>query len=259
MSTLLFDQIVYGPVHSRRLGVSLGVNLSPADGKRCTFDCIYCECGLNEERRTQTQAPSRENVKKALTKKLYQMKTEGIFPEVITFSGNGEPTMHPDFAVIIDDTLEIRDTICPSAKVAILSNSTMLHKEEVVQALFKVDENLMKFDAADDELIALIDQPAIDDFTAKKLIDHLVRFNGKLSVQTLFLKGEHRGIRIDNTNDETVERWIEAIKKIRPEKVMIYTISRETPVKLLYKAPVEILEKIADKVRKSGFQTIVSG
>jgi len=258
MSTILFDQIVYGPVHSRRLGVSLGINLSPADGKRCTFDCIYCECGLNEERRTHTPAPSKENVKKALTEKLTQMKTDGLCPDVITFSGNGEPTLHPDFAGIITDTLAVRNQLCPSAKVAVLSNSTLLHKEEVVQALCQVDENLMKFDAANDELIRQIDQPAIHDFTAGKLIDHLCRFNGKLTIQTMFLQGEHLGERIDNTRNEDIEKWIEALKKIHPEKVMIYTISRETPVKSLQKVPLEKLEEIATKVRKAGFPTLVA-
>ena len=259
MSTLLFDKIVYGPVNSRRLGVSLGVNLSPADGKRCTFDCIYCECGLNAHRRTQTSAPSREEVKKALSEKLVQMKAEGVSPDVITFSGNGEPTMHPDFAGIIDDTLDTRDRLCPSAKVAVLSNSTMLHKEEVVMALCKVDDNLMKFDAASNELIELIDQPAIRDFTAEKLIEQLCRFNGKLTIQSIFLEGEHNGVRFDNSRNEDVDLWIEALRKIRPENVMIYTISRETPVKTLQKTPMKTLEKIAQKVRNAGFHVTVSG
>jgi len=259
MSTLLFNEIVYGPVHSRRLGVSLGINISPTDGKRCTFDCIYCECGLNAQRRTQTSAPSREDVKKALYKKLSQIKTEGIIPDVITFSGNGEPTMHPDFDGIIDDTLELRDQLCPSTKVAVLSNSTMLHKENVVRALCKADDNLMKFDAARNDFIEQIDQPVIHDFTVEKLIEQLCRFNGKLSIQSIFLQGEHNGIRIDNTQDDDVNLWIEALKKIRPEKVMIYTISRETPVKTLQKVSVETLEMIAEKVRNAGFPVTVSG
>ena len=259
MSTLLFNEIIYGPVHSRRLGVSLGINLSPTDGKRCTFDCIYCECGLNAQRRTQTPAPSREEVKKALYEKLSQMKKDGLTPDVITFSGNGEPTMHPDFAGIIDDTIDIRNLLCPQAKVAVLSNSTMLHRDEVVGALCKADDNLMKFDAAKDDFIGQIDQPAIHDFTAKRLIEQLCRFNGKLTVQTIFLQGKHNGARIDNTKDEDVDLWIEALKKIRPEKVMIYTISRETPVKTLQKVPMEILENIAEKVRNAGFPVTVSG
>ncbi|MDR1221894.1 MAG: radical SAM protein [Tannerella sp.] len=258
MSTVLFDQIVYGPVKSRRLGLSLGINLSPLNGKRCTFNCIYCECGLNEERRTKTPAPSREEVKQALTKKLAEMHAKEIHPDVITFSGNGEPAMHPDFPGIIDDTLEIRNKLCPEAKVAVLSNSTMLHKEKVVQALHKVDESLMKLDAAKDSLIKQIDQPVIHDFTVDKLIEQLTRFHGKLIIQTIFLKGEQNGIPIDNTSDEDVSKWIEALKKIRPEKVMIYTISRDTPVKTLQKVPVETLEKIAEKVRQAGFNVSVS-
>ena len=259
MSTFLFDKIVYGPVYSRRLGVSLGINLSPADGKRCTFDCIYCECGLNAHRRTQTSSPSRENVRNALSEELSKMKSEGISPDVITFSGNGEPTMHPDFTGIIDDTLDIRDLLCPSAKVAVLSNSTMLHKKEVIKALYKADENLMKFDAARNDLIRLIDQPAIHDFTVEKLIEQLCLFNGKLTIQSIFLQGEHNGVLIDNTHDEDIHLWIEALKKIRPEKVMIYTINRETPVKTLQKVSMETLEKIAGKVRNAGFPVTVSG
>ena len=258
MSTLLFNEIVYGPVHSRRLGVSLGINLSPSDGKRCTFDCIYCECGLNAERRTQTPAPKREDVKEALIEKLSKMKEDGVLPDVITFSGNGEPTMHPEFAGVIDDTLDIRNRLCPSAKVAVLSNSTMLHKDDVVRALLKADDNLMKFDAAKNILIEQIDQPVMHDFTVEKLIEQLCRFDGKLTIQSIFLKGEHKGVVIDNTLDHDVDLWIEALKKINPEKVMIYTISRETPVKTLQSIPVETLERIAEKVKNAGFPTTVS-
>ena len=259
MSTFLFDKIVYGPVNSRRLGVSLGVNISPADGKRCTFDCIYCECGLNQERKALTQAPAREDVKKALTESLIRMNYDGIQADVITFSGNGEPTMHPDFSGIIDDTLALRDKLCPLAKVAVLSNSTMLHKEEVVLALLRVDENLMKLDAVRNDLIEQIDQPEVRNFTSEKLIRQLSGFNGKLTIQTIFLQGEHNGVTIDNTLDEDVNQWIEALKIIRPEKVMIYTISRETPVKTIHKVSMETLEKIAEKVREAGFSVSVSG
>ena len=259
MATLLFDQIVYGPVHSRRLGISLGINLSPTDGKRCTFDCIYCECGLNKERIAHRHPPTREDVQKALSSKLSQLNTEEICPDRITFSGNGEPTMHPDFAGIIDDTLEIRNKYCPSAKVAVLTNSTMLHKKDVLRALCKIDENLMKFDAATDKLIKLIDQPVIHDLTTAKLIEQLQLFDGKLTIQTIFLKGAYQGEQIDNTRDEDVDLWIEALKKIRPQKVMIYTINRETPVKSLQKIPVSKLEQIADKVKKAGFQVITAG
>lgn len=258
MSTILFDQIVYGPVHSRRLGVSLGINLSPTDGKRCTFDCIYCECGFNAECKARLCPPTCEEVSMALTGKLIQLKAEGAIPDRITFSGNGEPTMHADFAAIIDKTLEIRDAVCPSAKIAVLSNSTMLHKVDVVKALCRIDENIMKLDAATDELVRLIDQPVNHDLTVRKIIDSLRIFNGKLIIQTMFLKGGYNGVTIDNTCDETVDLWIEAIKTIRPEKVMIYTVSRETPVKTLQKISPEALENIARKVRDTGFTTYVS-
>ena len=258
MSTILFDQIVYGPVHSRRLGVSLGVNLSPADGKRCTFDCIYCECGLNAERKPLLRPPLREEVKSALSGKLSKLKSQGICPDRITFSGNGEPTMHVDFAGIIEDTIAIRDALCPSAKVAVLSNSTMLHRADVVRALGMIDENLMKLDAPTDELIGLIDQPAPHDFNVRQVIENLRLFDGKLTVQTIFLKGEHKGVHFDNTCDEIVSLWINALKIIHPEKVMIYTIHRETPVKTLQKIPISKLQQIADSVNNAGFQVIVA-
>lgn len=258
MSTILFDQIVYGPIHSRRLGVSLGVNISPPDGKRCSFNCIYCECGLNEERPASRRAPRREEVRQALESKLLQMRTEGVFPDVITFSGNGEPTMHPEFSGIIDDTIALRDRLCPEAKVAVLSNSTMLHKEDVFQALLKVDENLMKLDSVSDERIRQIDDPEMKDFTAEKLIRQLKRFNGKLIIQTIFLRGERDGIIIDNTSDEEVSEWIAALKEINPQKVMIYTIDRETPVKSLQKISLDELNAIAERVREAGFEVSVS-
>jgi wyosine [tRNA(Phe)-imidazoG37] synthetase (radical SAM superfamily) len=197
-------------------------------------------------------------VRQALAEALAKMRREGVTPDVITFSGNGEPTMHPDFAGIIDDTLLIRDELCPTAKVAVLSNSTMLHKNEVMEALMKIDDNLMKFDAAENHLMNMIDQPVIHDFTAEKLIRQLCLFNGKLTVQSIFLKGEHNGVSFDNTTGENVKRWIEALKRIRPRKVMIYTINRETPVKTLEKIPPESLQIIADKVREAGFEVSVS-
>ncbi len=257
MSTFLFKQIVYGPVRSRRLGVSLGINLSPANGKRCTFDCIYCECGLNKDRIASLPAPSREEVRKALVCKLEQLTKKELYPDSLTFSGNGEPTMHPDFVGIIDDTLALRNRFSPFTKVAVLTNSTMLHKTEVFQTLHRVDETLMKLDAATDELIALIDQPVIHDFTAHKLIEQLTHFDGNLTIQSMFLKGEHHGITIDNTREKEVDLWVEALKKIHPQKVMIYTLKRETPVKSLQKIPLELLEAIAEKVRKAGINEIV--
>ena len=258
MATFLFDRIVYGPVYSRRLGVSLGVNLSPADGKRCSFNCIYCECGLNEQRQSKQKAPCREVVQQALEAKLLQMKDEDTCPEAITFSGNGEPTLHPEFAGIIDDTLEIRDRLCPEARVAVLSNSTMLHNESVFQALCKVDDAIMKLDSVFDSRIKQIDAPEIKDFSSAELVRQLCRLDGRLIIQTIFLRGVHDGVVIDNTCDEEVSAWIDALKKINPRKVMIYTIDRETPVKSLQKISASELETIAEQVRKEGIEVAFS-
>ena len=259
MATFLFDEIVYGPVYSRRLGVSLGVNISPPDGKRCSFNCIYCECGLNEQRPAIQKAPNRALVCNSLQTKLLQMNIEGRFPDVITFSGNGEPTLHPEFAGIIDDTLALRNRLCPQTRVAVLSNSTMLHKEEVFQALCKVDDNIMKLDSVLDRRIRQIDDPENQTFSADELIRQLCRFNGRLIIQTLFLRGERDGIVIDNTADEEIAAWIVALKQINPRKVMIYTLSRETPVKTLQKIPLSELETIAERLRKEGFEVSISG
>jgi wyosine [tRNA(Phe)-imidazoG37] synthetase (radical SAM superfamily) len=255
---ILFDQVVYGPVHSRRLGVSLGVNISPTDGKRCSFNCIYCECGLNEERPTTQKAPRRADVQNALETKLLQMIAEGSHPDVITFSGNGEPTLHPEFAGIIDDTLALRNRLYPQTRVAVLSNSTMLHKEDVFNALCKVDDNIMKLDSVLDRRIRQIDDPENKHFSSTELIRQLCRFNGQLIIQTMFLRGVRDGIAIDNTCNEEIAAWIDALKKINPRKVMIYTINRETPVKTLQKVSQSELETIAEQVRKEGFEVSVS-
>ncbi|RHJ94059.1 radical SAM protein [Parabacteroides bouchesdurhonensis] len=258
MSTILFDKIVFGPVHSRRLGVSLGMNLLPTDGKLCSFNCIYCECGLNEERRTHSKLPSRIEVKEALEKKLESMKAEGVAPDVITFAGNGEPTMHPEFAGIIDDTIATRNKFFPKAKIAVLSNSTMLHKEEVFRALNKVEDNILKLDSVLDSRIQQLNVPNSPSFTFDKLLQQLCRFKGNLIIQTMFLRGEINGVNIDNTTEAEINGWIEALKQICPKQVMIYTIDRETPVKALKKVSKDDLEIIADKARKAGFDVTVS-
>lgn len=258
MSTILFDKIVFGPIHSRRLGVSLGMNLLPTDGKLCSFNCIYCECGLNEERRTHSKLPAREDVKEALIQKLTSMQAEGIAPDVITFAGNGEPTMHPEFAGIIDDTIATRNRFFPNAKIAVLSNSTMLHKDDVFQALNKIEDNIMKLDSVLDTRIQQLNAPNSPSFTSDKLVQYLCRFNGNVIIQTMFLKGELDGKSVDNTTENEIVGWLEALKQINPKQVMIYTIDRETPVKALRKVTKDELEMIADRVRKEGFEVSVS-
>ena len=186
MSTILFDKIIFGPIRSRRLGISLGMNLLPTDGKLCSFNCIYCECGLNEERRTHSKLPTRQVVKEALIQKLSAMQAEGVTPDVITFAGNGEPTMHPEFAGIIDDTIETRNSFFPDTKIAVLSNSTMLHKEEVFEALNKIEDNILKLDSVLDSRIRQINAPNIPSFTFEKVLNQLSRFEGNLIIQTMF-------------------------------------------------------------------------
>lgn len=258
MSTILFDKIVFGPIHSRRLGVSLGMNLLPIDGKLCSFDCIYCECGLNSQRRTHTKLPTREEVKAALIEKLSAMQAEGIAPDVITFAGNGEPTMHPEFEGIIDDTIATRNHFFPNAKIAVLSNSTMLHKEGVFRALNKIEDNILKLDSVLDSRIRQLNAPNSPTFTFDRLLEQLCRFEGNLIIQTMFLKGEVNGESVDNTTQPEIDGWIDALKKINPKQVMIYTIDRETPLKGLQKISKETLDAIADKARKEGFDVTVS-
>ncbi len=258
MSTILFDKIVFGPVHSRRLGVSLGINLLPVDGKVCSFDCIYCECGLNRDGRTGSKLPTRECVKKELEETLLSMAEMGKAPDVITFAGNGEPTLHPDFEGIIDDTICLRNKFFPKAKIAVLSNATMLHKREVFKALLLVDDAILKLDSISDRRIRQINAPNSPSFCSKELVEQLSQFNGKAIIQTMFLKGNLQGESVDNTTDEEIKGWIDALKVIQPRQVMIYTIDRETPVKNLHKVTKEELEVIAAYARIQGFEVSVS-
>lgn len=258
MATALFHDIVFGPVHSRRLGISLGVNLLPGDGKVCSFDCIYCECGYNAERRTTHRLPTRDEVREALYRKLYERHNNGEKLDVITFAGNGEPTMHPQFATIIDDTIALRDTYFPEAKVSVLSNSTRIDRKEVFDALCKVDNNILKLDSVFDDTIRLINVPVASKFSAAELIDHLCRFEGRLIVQTMFLQGTHEGNVVDNTTEREVSAWLQALQRIAPRQVMIYTIDRDTPEKNLHKASPEILDAIARRVKSLDIDTTVS-
>ena len=148
MSGFLFNEIIFGPVKSRRLGVSLGINLLPIDYKYCTFNCVYCECGWNEEHKTNhSPLPKREEIALLLTQKLEQLQNDGVVPDNITFAGNGEPTIHPDFAEIVNDTILLRDKFFPKASTTVLSNASLVHKPKIFNALLKVDNNILKLDA----------------------------------------------------------------------------------------------------------------
>lgn len=259
MSTILFHEIVFGPIHSRRLGSSLGMNLLPYDGKLCSFDCIYCECGYNEDFRTKTRLPDRENVRAALEDKLIQLQKENTPIDVITFAGNGEPTVHPQFAEIIDDTIVLRDKYYPDAKISVLSNAMHAGKQKVFDALGKVDNNILKLDSAILDTVRLIDRPNSPKYSMEKQVELFKRFNGDFIMQTMFVRGSHKGKVVDNTTEEEISAWLEAVRATNPREVMIYTIDRETPEKNLEKVPVEKMKEIGKRVEALGIKASVAG
>lgn len=257
MATMIYPSPIFGPVHSRRLGVSLGINLLPADGKWCTFDCVYCECGLNKDFRPKQALPTREEVRVALEKRLAEMKENGPSPDVLTFAGNGEPTIHPQFAEIIEDTCVLRDKYFPEAKISVLSNSTRIMHPSVFEALCKVDNNILKLDTVNENYIKFVDSPT-GHYDLQSVIKSMKAFNGHLMIQTMFMKGTVDGRSVDNTTDDFVLPWIKAVKEIGPSQVMIYTIDRETPIQDLKKATPGELDRIARLLQEEGLKYSVS-
>ena len=282
MSTVIYPSPIFGPIHSRRLGISLGINLQPADGKVCTFDCIYCECGFNSDHRPTLPRPSRQLVAQKLEEQLQKMVVEGQLPDVLTFAGNGEPTGHPHFAEIIDDTIRLRDQYCPNAKVCVLSNSTMIHRPEVHDALMRVDDNILKLDTVDPTYINKVDRPT-GHYDVQQIIEHMKSFHGHIIIQTMFMRGtlnvqsskfkvqsskfkvqsskfkvQSSKFNVDNTGEEFVGPWLEVVKQIKPQQVMVYTIDRETPAQGLEKATHEQLDAIRDRVIAAGIPCTAS-
>ena len=255
--TIRFDSPIFGPVHSRRLGTSLGINLLPHSGKVCNFDCIYCECGYNKDYKTTESVPSRKEVKEKLEKQLVTMKEQNNAPDVITFAGNGEPTLHPQFEYIIDDTIRLRDYYFPNAKVCVLSNATRINRPSVFNALQKVDQNILKLDTVDWDFIQLVNRPS-SNYSLDETIEKLKLFGDSCIIQTMFLKGFYEGRYIDNTAEKYVLPWIEVVKDINPERVMVYTIDRDTPDKDLVKASPKELDSIVDLLKKEGLQAEAS-
>lgn len=258
MATKLYDSIIFGPIQSRRLGVSLGVNLLALNKKICSFDCVYCECGF-----TQNDVQGRFAEKKVVIENLESVLKEMLQNEkhldVITFAGNGEPTLHPNFDEIIDATILLRNHYFPKAKISVLSNATTLNKESVIKALSKVDNNILKLDSGLIETIKLIDQPTSSNFSIDTVINGMLRFNGDFIMQTMFLKGDFNGMRIDNTTENEVNAWLEIVKITHPKQIMIYSIDRDTPVKTLEKVSKQELSEIAKKAEELGFFVSVAG
>ncbi len=248
MQTVLFHETIFGPIHSRRLGTSLGVNLTPNDGKICSFDCLYCEAGFNAQGKGTTGFPTRAKVKADLEAKLKSMKEAGERLDVITFSGNGEPTLHPEFEGVIDDTIRLRDQYFPEVKISVLSNATRAMKPDVAAALLRVDNNILKLDSAVTSTMRLLDRPGAADYTSEKAIETIAAFGDRCIVQTMLTRGSHDGAAVDNTTPQEIDALIEAYKRIRPAEIMIYSLDRPTPELSLQKVSREELDRIAARI-----------
>lgn len=249
MQTVLFHSTIYGPIHSRRLGMSLGINLMPNDGKICSFDCLYCEAGFNAQGPGKDGVPSRDTVKRQLKRKLEEMKAQGQTLDVITFSGNGEPTLHPEFKKVVEDVLRLRTEYFPEAKVSVLSNSTMAGKPQVVDALLKVDNNILKLDSAMPHTFRVLNRPVSPNCLPEGVIADLKMLGGQCVVQTIMVRGEFEGEHFDNTTDEELDALLSAYLEIKPREVMLYSIDRKTPAENLEKVSKEELERIARRFR----------
>lgn len=256
--TALFNDIIFGPVRSRRLGLSLGVNLLPVDAKRCTFDCIYCECGWNADHPGAARLNSREDVRRLLDAQLRRMRDAGTPPDVITFAGNGEPTMHPQFEAIIGDVISLRDALASSARVSVLTNATQLHRPDVVRALQRVDQPILKLDSAVDATARRMNRPQNPEWSVRRTVEAMQQFGGGFILQTMFLRGACDGLPIDNTTEAEVTAWLETVAAMRPRQVMVYSLDRDTPCPTLVRIPREELAGIAARVEALGIPCSVA-
>ena len=238
--------------------MSLGINLMPNDGKICSFDCLYCEAGFNAQGAGKDGVPSREAVKRQLKRKLEEMKEQGQTLDVITFSGNGEPTLHPEFKKVVEDVLRLRTQYFPNAKVSVLSNSTMAGKAAVADALRKVDNNILKLDSAMPRTFRVLNRPVSPNCLPEGVIADLKQFGGQCVVQTIMVRGEYNGEHVDNTTDDELDALLSAYLQIRPREVMLYSIDRKTPAENLEKVSKEELERIAQRFRDSGITVQVN-
>lgn len=257
MSTFLFDTIIFGPVWSRRLGESLGINLLPAGLKVCNFNCVYCECGLTPLAGKSNAFPAADEVRISLEKKLTEMKAYGEYLDCITFAGNGEPTLHPEFPRIIRETIEIRNRLLPDAKIAVLSNATLIGQPHIQKALLDVDLNILKLDSAIPATLEAINCPR-GSYYLDNIKAAFRSFSGKLLIQTLFFKGTCNGIYVDNTSENEINAWLAVLEEVNPQTVMIYSLARDTAVNDLHAATPEELDHIAERVRNLGIETLVT-
>ena len=251
---LHFDEIVFGPIFSRRLGSSLGINLLPSKGKLCNFDCVYCECGWNKDGKGDGKFPELHEIERALEKKMSVAAAEGIPVDSITFSGNGEPTMHPDFPAVIDATLRLRDRFFPDAKVSVLSNATLVGRKEVADALMRVDNPILKIDASSDELIRKINKP-VGRYRLSEIVEALKMFDGRFVLQTMFLRSPD----FDTVSPEALSAWMDIVRELKPREIMVYTIDRETPDKSLGKYTVAEMTEMVRPLIDEGYNIQIRG
>ena len=257
MAGILFDEIVFGPVKSRRFGISLGINLLPLQGKMCTFNCIYCECGLTEERiKEKLKLFSATEINASLQSRFEALKSGGLAPDNITFAGNGEPTLHPDFETLIDNTIRLRDEFFPKALITVLSNATRLDRANVKNALLKIDNNVLKLDAGTNKTFLAINRPT-HPITLEKVVRELKNFGGNLTVQTMLIRGDVDGNQVDNTTEEELTLWLKHIKEINPKLVMLYPIDRQTPYRTLEKVPEPEFQALAKRIEELGIKAEV--
>lgn len=248
------EELVFGPIHSRRLGASLGINLLPTKGKLCNFDCIYCECGWNRDGRGDRTLPTAAQLRSALEARLRECRQAGTRIDSITFSGDGEPTLNPDFAEIVDITVALRNRYCPEAKVSVLSNATRAGREDIFNALRKVDNPIMKLDAPTDALAAKINQPA-GEYHVGEIVDALMKFEGDFILQTMFLRSKD----FDSSSPEVLDDWMDIVRRLRPREIMVYTIARETPARGLRKFSAGEMEALVQPLLDEGFRIRITG
>lgn len=251
---MMREELVFGPIHSRRLGSSLGINLLPTKGKLCNFDCVYCECGWNKDGRGDRRLPTAAELRSTLEEKLKECRDAGTPIDSITFSGDGEPTLNPDFPEIIDITISLRDKYFPQAKVSVLSNATRIFREDVFEALRKVDNPILKIDAPTDVLAARINQPQ-GEYHIEDVVADLMRFEGNFVLQTMFLRSPS----FDSSSPEVLDGWMNIVRKLKPREVMVYTLDREAPAERLEKFSVEEMRTLVKPLIDEGFTVQIRG
>jgi wyosine [tRNA(Phe)-imidazoG37] synthetase (radical SAM superfamily) len=258
LDTSLFNKIIFGPINSRRLGNSLGINLLPIENKFCNFNCIYCECGWTRNTiKEKLILANPKKIKENLIVKIQSLIKDDITIDSITFAGNGEPTLHPKFDEIVRDTIKIKEEYSPCTKTSLLSNGTMLHNNRVLNAIKKIDNCILKLDAGSEELFKKINQP-LGGLTIKKIKTNLLKTKGQLIIQTLFFRGDFNGEKIDNTGNEEVEKWIKHLVELKPKLVMLYSIDRPTPAHSLSSVHKNELNVIANKLIPHKIKTLIS-